>query len=146
MQYRIRLIGVVLTMVALLLAACSQPTETSTRIEPAVVEPIAGSEFSRVVLTAKAAERLDVQTIALRVEQVDGTQRLVIPYGALIYGLNGETWAYINPEPLTFIRAPITVDYIDGDMVFLSVGPSIGTEVVTVGVAELYGVETGVSK
>jgi hypothetical protein len=114
--------------------------------KPAYVEAIEGSDLKRVVLTEKAAERLDIQIALVSEEQVEGTQRLVIPYAALIYGLNGETWAYIMPEPLTFVREGITVDYIEGDMAVRLTGPAIGTEVVTVGVAELYGAETGVSK
>jgi hypothetical protein len=58
--------------------------------------------------------------------------------------LNGETWTYTSPEPLTFVRAPITVEAIDADLAYLSAGPAPGTEVVTVGAAELFGVESGV--
>lgn len=75
-----------------------------------------------------------------------GSQQLVIPYAAVIYDLNGNTWTYTNPQPLTFVREPITVDYIEGELAVLSAGPPIGTTVVTVGVAELYGTETGVGK
>ena len=73
-------------------------------------------------------------------------QGLVIPYSAVLYGLNGETWAYINPAPLTFVRHPITVDYIEGGQAFLLDGPAVGTEVVTVGAPELFGTDTGVGK
>ena len=70
----------------------------------------------------------------------------VIPYAALLYDLYGKTFAYTNPEPLVFIRQPVTVDYIDGDVAVLMDGPSVGTAVVTVGVAELYGADTGIGK
>ncbi len=73
-------------------------------------------------------------------------QRMVIPYSAVIYGVNGETWVYINPEPLVYMRQPIVIDYIDGDQVYLVEGPEMGSTVVTMGVAELFGAETGVSK
>jgi hypothetical protein len=53
---------------------------------------------------------------------------------------------YTNPEPLVFLRSPITIDYIDGDLAVLSEGPAVGTAVVTLGAAELFGTETGVSK
>jgi hypothetical protein len=75
-----------------------------------------------------------------------GTERMIVPFAALLYGVHGETWVYTNPEPLVFVRAPVTVDYIDDDLAFLSEGPPIGTEVVTVGGSLLYGAETGVSK
>jgi len=75
-----------------------------------------------------------------------GAQAKVVPYAAVIYGLNGETWVYVSPEPLVFHREPVTVAYIDGDNAVLSEGPAVGTQVVTVGVAELYGADTGVGK
>lgn len=60
--------------------------------------------------------------------------------------MQGETWAYTNPEPLVFIRQSIIIDFIEGDLAVLSEGPATGTAVVTVGAAELYGAEVGVSK
>lgn len=75
-----------------------------------------------------------------------GAQAKIVPYASVIYGLNGETWVYVNPEPLVYHREPVTVAYIDGDNAVLSEGPAVGTQVVTVGVAELYGADTGVGK
>lgn len=72
--------------------------------------------------------------------------RKVIPYSAILYDLDGSTFVYTSPESLVFVRQPVTVDYIDGDFVVLEDGPSAGTEIVTVGVAELYGIDTGVGK
>jgi len=40
-----------------------------------------------------------------------------------------------------FMRHRIVVDRIDGDKVVLSDSPAVGTEVVIVGAAELYGSE-----
>lgn len=113
---------------------------------PARVEPIAGSDFNQVVLTQRAAERLDIQTVTVREDQIEGATRLAVPYSALIYGLEGETWIYTSPAPLTFIRQAVSVDTIDGEIVLLFDGPPAGTEIVSVGVAELYGTETGVGK
>jgi len=146
MQHRNRWVILVLIIAALPLAACSRTSASAAGVKPAVVEEIEGSEFKRVVLTEKAAQRLDIQTAPIREEQVNGTQRLVVPYAAVIYGLHGETWAYANPEPLVFVRQVINVDYIEGDRAVLLEGPPVGTAVVTVGGALLYGAETGVSK
>ena len=44
-------------------------------------------------------------------------------------------------EELVYVRAPIDVIRIDGDRALLSDGPPLGTEVVTVGAAELLGTE-----
>ena len=45
------------------------------------------------------------------------------------------------PEPRTFVRQEISIDHVDGDSAMLSDGPPAGTEVVTVGAAEVYGTE-----
>ncbi len=89
-----------------------------------------------------AGQQLIVELPLLR----DETTRLVVPTGALLYDLNGETWVYISPEPLHFLRYPVQVDYIQGGKVVLLEGPPTGTEVATVGVAELHGADTGVGK
>lgn len=73
-----------------------------------------------------------------------GAQRLVIPYAAVIYGLHGETWVYTNPSGLTYVRQPVEIDYIEGDLAVLSEGPSAGVQIVTVGASELFGAESGV--
>jgi len=138
--------GLVLTMCTNKPGTLVKLSGMSTKIEPAEISKIDGSEFNRVVLSEKAAQRLDIQTSAVREEQVNGTPRLVIPYAAVLYGLHGETWAYTSPKSLTFVRQLITIDRIEGDKVILSDGPAAGTQVATVGVAELYGADTGVGK
>ena len=72
--------------------------------------------------------------------------QLVVPHSALIYDIYGETWVYIMTEPLKFLRFPVVVDYIKNGNVVLTEGPPVGTEVVTVGVPELHGTDTGVGK
>ena len=147
MQFKKLWMLVALIIAGLHLAGCGQtPSVAANKIQPATVEKIDGSDFNRVKLTEKAAQRLDIQTASINEEQINGAQRKVIPYAAVVYGLKGETWAYTNPEPLTFVRQSITVDYIEGDKVVLVDGPASGTAVVTVGVAELYGTDTGIGK
>ncbi|HET6821317.1 MAG TPA: hypothetical protein VFH34_01645 [Anaerolineales bacterium] len=126
------------TLVALSLAACGPKSTTTEKINPSTLEEIEGSELQRVILTEKAAERIGVQTVP-----VDG---MVVPYSAVIYDIEGNTWVYTNPEDLTFVRAPIVVDRIEGDQAFLSQELETDAPVVTVGVIEIYGAETGVSK
>ena len=137
---------VLLILGGLLLSACAKAPAAATHVSPSKVEAIEGSEFKRVTVTEKAAQRLDIQTVLVRDMEIDGAKRLVVPYAAVLYGLNGETWAYTNPEPLVFVRQPINIDHIEGDLAVLLDGPAIGTAVVTVGGAELYGAEVGVSK
>lgn len=104
---------------------------------PAEVEHVEGESLSRVTLTPEAAERLGIETVAVRT----AAERTSVPYAALIYDPQGETWVYTNPERMVFVRAQVEVDRIEGQLAFLSAGPASGTDVVTVGGAELYGTE-----
>lgn len=249
MRHSYRWFLVVLIFACLSLSACSRTSEAKAKPKPAQVEAIQGTDLHRVVLTQRAAERLDLQAVAVREEPVtrtrrvggevvttpaaaastaprdrawvrvllndtdmqavdmsqaaqvrrlsgdsqatgvkaqaaplaaasaakdanatlyyvvdtaghglapgqrvsveltlagSGAQRKIIPYSAVIYDLHGEAWVYTNPEPLVFVRHPIDVDYIEGDLAILVAGPPAGARVVAVGAAELFGAESGV--
>jgi hypothetical protein len=221
-------------MVGAALVACNAPAPVHKE-EPAHVEPIEGTDLSRITLTERAAERIAIETVPLVEEQVvrkrafggrvvdtsdsllvrvalnasdlnrvdrsqpavvrsldegakgfmvpiveapdpaeessalycridsdstglvldqavfvevsmvsPSTQQKVIPYAAVLYDLNGDEWVYTSPQPLVYVRAPIVVDYIDGDLAVLSEGPPADTEVVTAGASELFGAEAGI--
>lgn len=135
-------IAAALVVVALALTGCS---DTSAKDEGgtsdvATVEPIEGSDVARVTLSEDAARRLDITTAPIAALG-GGTARTAMPYAAVLYDPNGDTWAYTNPEPLVFVRSPITVVTIQGNRAVLSDGPAAGTQVVTVGAAELLGTE-----
>lgn len=134
----------VLIVSCLLVSACGQGPQAATEEEThsVTVEQLEGQEPTRETLTEDAAKRLDIQTAAVRDAEVNGAKRTVIPYASIIYDTQGATWVYLNPEPLTFVRHPITVDDIKGDQAFLSDALPAGSAVVTVGVAELYGAES----
>jgi hypothetical protein len=114
---------------------------------PVQKPPVGDSEEPALYYAVESAGHGLVPGQYVRVETAlpgSGTQRKIVPYVAVMYGPHGETWVYTSPEPLTFIRHPIAIDYIQEDRVVLSDGPPSGTKIVTVGVAELYGTEYGV--
>jgi hypothetical protein len=131
-----------LIVAGLALSACGGTSSTSSADKPAVVEPVDGTDVSRITLTEKAAQRLDIRTAAV---EKNGAG-LVIPYSAVFYSPTGETWAYVSTAPLTFVRQQIVVDSIEGDKAILSTGLAPGTEVAIVGVAELFGAESGLGQ
>ena len=106
--------------------------------EPARVEPVEGTDVSRVWLSADAARRLGVRTVAV---EPRGSGRAVIPYDAVLYEPEGRTFVYTSPETRVYVRHPITVRRIVGDRALLASGPPAGTAVVTVGAQELFGTE-----
>jgi outer membrane murein-binding lipoprotein Lpp len=131
------LIGLVVA--GLVVAGCgSKPT--SDEKEAAITIEELDSGLAKLTLSAKAAERLGVETAEVRDQ---GSQK-VIPYAAVIYDAQGATWAYATADSLTFERAPIVIETITGEDAILSDGPDAGTVVLTTGAAELYGAETGV--
>lgn len=109
----------------------------------ATVEPIGKTDLKRVVLMPSAAKRLDIKTARASDVLVNGERQTVIPYAAVLYDSTGETWAYTSPKPLVFVRRDIRIDSINGNLAVLSDGPRGGTAVVTVGAAELWGIEYG---
>lgn len=139
------LLSALVVPAAVALPGCARPAAVAggDTARPATVETVAGSEVKRVRLAADAARRIGIQT-AVVVASPDNPARTVIPYSALLYGAGGDTSAYTNPEPLVFVRRPVTVELIEDDRATLSDGPPAGTRVVTVGAAELLGVEEGV--
>ena len=153
MRHRNRLIPTALLVIACLglsvwlvskdMHASADPDSTYTE-ETAKVEPLEGTDAKRVTLSEEAAERVDIQTTTVRDEQVGGKLRSVVHYDAVLYGTNGETWLYTNPDPLVFVRQTVSVDRIEGDLAILLDGPPSGTSVVVVGATELYGTEFGV--
>jgi len=130
-------LGLSILIAGLALAGCGGSSSSEGYEEPAVVDT--SGETARLTLTAKAAERLGIELAS--VEESGGARS--IPYAAVLYEPDGTTWAYTNPDELVYVRASIEVERIVEDTAFLTDGPAPGTDVVTVGVAELWGTELG---
>jgi hypothetical protein len=135
-------------VVALLVAgsieifASTDESESSEAAAAAVVEHIDGTDLSRVKLTELGARRIGLETAAVARGEGGTT---TVPYSALLYDQQGATWVYTTAEPLTFQRAPVEVANVAGESVVLQRGLEPGTQIATVGVAELYGSEFEIS-
>jgi hypothetical protein len=70
MRHSNRWILLLLIIAGLQLMACSSDLAEASHEDPVHLEPVAGTDFSQVVLTAKAAERLDLQTAPVLEQQV----------------------------------------------------------------------------
>lgn len=157
-----------LLTVSSLIGCSRQHQNDEVTQEPATLVKIPGSEFNKVILTDDAFKRVGIELTPIKEIQLDtqgnaviapnnpilqpqtsvtglpSNQQLtmkLVPYSAILYGLHGETWVYVLIDHLTFVRAKVTVHHIEGDRAILSAGPSINTQIVSVGAAELYGSE-----
>jgi hypothetical protein len=122
-------------------SACTEaPSDEHVIDKPATVEEI-GADKTRITLTEQAAERLAIDTAP--VERAGG--QTVVPSGALMLDPTGVYWVYTNPSSLVFVPQQVTLDREDDNgLAHLVEGPPVGTDVVTLGAAELYGIEHGI--
>ncbi|HEV3399963.1 MAG TPA: hypothetical protein VG693_11805, partial [Actinomycetes bacterium] len=130
-------------LATLLLASCAGSVADAYTVEhePAHVEPIPGTDHvQRITLEEPAAKRLALKTTPVR-KQGD---RLVVPSSAVFVDTEGHWWVYTSPEPLVYVRHQVGIERQAGGRAYLKTGPTVGTEVVTVGVPELAGIEDGV--
>lgn len=128
---------------AAILAGCATATPAET--PPALIKPVAGSQIPQLQLTQRAVQRLGIVTQPVQPSATGQQAREVIPYSAVVYDHDGSAWTYVNTAADTYQRKPVTVIEIDGAAALLSAGPPAGTQVVTVGAAELLGTEYNIS-
>ncbi len=119
---------------------------------PAEVQPIKGTDLSRVTLSSDAASKLGVRIApveaAVMPASTDGVAtapQTTVPVDAVIYDKDGNTWVYVVTQSLTYERQAVGIARVDGDTAVLRSGPTPGTKVVTVGAQELLGAELGVA-
>ncbi len=126
-----------LLVVALATTGCAKASGSSEAGgDPAAkLVEVEGSDLPQVVIDDRAESR-----IGLEMAPAGAT----IPYAALIYGADGTTYVYTQPKEHTYQRTAVQVADIAGDQVRLDSGPSAGEQVVTVGSAQLFGVEQGI--
>ncbi|MBV8954632.1 MAG: hypothetical protein JO179_10870 [Solirubrobacterales bacterium] len=131
----------VLAVSAALVAGCGSGAQPLPKPGGQLL-PVPGNPSGKIVLTPQGAQRLGLQTAPVR--SVRATAGVVIPFASIVYDPSGHTFAFTSQGPLTFTEVPITVDHITGNLAYLRTGPRAGTQVVTVGAEELFGVQTGV--
>jgi len=171
---RFRLIAItVVAIVGLAMASCAKaPAEEGSLggqdAQPAKLIPVPGSTLQKVVLTPPAAKQIGIETTPVQAASAPPPSAVptaatapatapvvspnaaptmtTIPVTAVIYDPEGKPWTYTIPANLTYLRVPIVVDHVDGNIAYLSSGPPVGTPVVSQGAPELLGAEYGVGE
>ena len=137
-----RIAALVALPFAALLASCASVASDAYVIEndPGSVEHVEGSDIGRVTLSADAEDRLGVQTTRVTREG----RHLAVSDAAIFVDPDGAWWVFTRPEAGVYVRHEIVLDRQRDGLALLASGPRAGTEVVTAGVAELYGIEAEV--
>jgi hypothetical protein len=131
---------------AMLMSLATPPTRADSPAPPkaetqATIKRL-GFGISQITLPAKAVSRLDIRTGEIR---DDPSGMKITPFSSIVYDLDGDAWVYKVSAPLTYVREAVVIERIRLGIVYLKEGPPAGTQVVTVGVPELYGTEVGVN-
>jgi len=118
--------------------------------ESVTVSDTPGKDVKTLTFTEDAMERLGIETgtvreVVLSHNGVEGQHRAV-PLSAVTYDADGNTWVYRNSAPDTFVREPVTVEFMDEQNMYLSQGPQVGDSIATIGVQEMVGAEFGVGE
>ena len=165
MPFAKRPVAVAALVLGIAVAGCG--TQQDASIAPSArLVGATGSSAGQIILSQLGKEHLGLQTAAVKavptpapietttvvggVKHTTSTPAprpsasVIVPYSALVYDPSGKTYVFTQRSPLTYTEVPATVDRIDGDSAYLSVGPKAGDAVVTVGAEELYGVQSGV--
>ena len=123
--------------------AGAEPDDAATlEGEISKVEPAAKpGGLPQVKLAPQAVERLGVQVGQVLPQQGGHS---VVPYGAVIYAPDGGAFVYTVAGPQTYVRAPVNVVSVLANQAVVDGAPPVGTQVVAIGAAELFGAETGV--
>ncbi|MET3950265.1 hypothetical protein [Arthrobacter sp. UYEF36] len=144
-QRRLPLAAAVCAALVFSLPACAAPAAARPAVSeaPAKVEKNAATGIAKLTLTQRGVDRLELKTEPVT---AGAGAEIRLPYGALIYDANGKTWVYTSPAPRVFERQELAVSRVEAGVVTAAAGPPVGTQVVTVGAAELFGAEFNTGK
>jgi len=146
MSHRSRFSAALLVASALLLSACGQATlDAPPADSPVQLSPVPGSDVKSVALSEQSSARLGIRTAPVTPAAAAAAGLRQVPYSAIVYDEQGATWTFVPTAPRTYVREPVAVDHIAGDVAVLSAGPAVGALVVTEGSQELLGAEYDIS-
>lgn len=86
------------------------------------------------------------QRLGVTIPLANARESLSVPWSALVFDIHGGTWVYEQIGPRRYASRRVVVGYTVGANAVLSSGPPVGTKIVTSGVLELFGAETGFVK
>jgi membrane fusion protein, heavy metal efflux system len=86
------------------------------------------------------------QRVSVALPWTGAEERLVVPWSALVFDVQGGAWVYEHLGETRYRRVAVELERALGAEAILVRGPAPGASVVAVGVAELFGTEFGTGK
>lgn len=86
------------------------------------------------------------QRVSVELPTTEAVARLIVPWSALVFDVHGGASVYVHVGELRYRRAAVELVRASEDEAILARGPEPGTEVVSAGVAELFGTEFGTGR
>lgn len=117
---------------------------------PPSANPLAGTVDAFYEVSNADGKLSPGQRLGLTVPRGDSTASRTVPWSAVVFDVHGGTWVYERVGVRTYTRRRAVVAYtVGGDAVLKDDSPkelAVGAMVVTNGVQELWGAETGFIK
>lgn len=127
--------------ISLALTACIRQEHHLAMVQPAVVEKSTDSDTPlKIRLSAEGRDRLKIES---RSFAKDKGGKQTIPVSALFYDSDGKTWIYVEIAPLMFQKAIVQVTRSQVNHVSVTTKSDPSLPIVTQGVVELIGAESG---
>ncbi len=128
----------------------SRPGQTRVKASPIAAPPTATSLSSTVDLyyeVANAQGRFRPgQRVSVELALVGNSEQSAVPWSAVVQDIYGGHWIYEKTAEHKFVRRRVQVKNIVDSWAVLEQSPPVGTTIVTIGVAEIFGTEFWVSK
>lgn len=86
------------------------------------------------------------QKVSISLTKLGSGNRIVVPWSAIMYDINGGNWVYLRTAPHTYSRRRVEVSDVIDDFAVLARGINKDDEIVTTGAAEIFGTEFGGGK
>jgi len=110
-------------------------------VGPPTASPTLGTVDRYYALDASSSVFLPGERVMLTLPMRAVESVTAVPYSAVLYDANGSEWLYVCEEEGLYRRTRIEVLRRAGELAILGRGPDVGTCVVSVGAAEVFGAE-----
>jgi hypothetical protein len=125
--------------------------ENASRPAVPVAAPPSANPAAATVDLFYAVKNSDIslrpgQRVGVSIPLRSNDENLVVPWSAIVHDMSGGSWIYQALESNVYLRRRVQVLRVVDDQAALTGDIVAGIEVVTTGVAELFGTEFGVGK